>query len=72
MRESRMRNQDSHYSWTCALELERQRGALGAFVFASSRVDELERSSDAGSLALWREIFRRVSDLHSIESRVLH
>lgn len=67
-----MRTEDRHYSWNCALELERERGGLGAFVFAASRIDELEKTNDRQTLALWREIHRRVTDLHSLEHRVLH
>ncbi|MES2492435.1 MAG: hypothetical protein V4579_04040 [Pseudomonadota bacterium] len=67
-----MHSSSHQYSWHCALELEQERGGLGAFVYAASRVEELQVSKKAGDLALWREIYQRISDLHMLENRVLH
>lgn len=63
---------DTRYSWTSALALERERGGLGAYLFASSRVRDLECSGDPRNLAMWREIRDRVRALHSLDDRVLH
>jgi hypothetical protein len=71
-REGCLHMTDCHHSWTSALELERERGGLGAFLFATSRVRELESAGDSGSLAMWREIRDRVRALHSFENRILH
>jgi hypothetical protein len=66
-----------YFSWNYALELERERGGCGAFVFASTRIDELESAEEIqgvepGRLAMWREIRDRLVTLHSVEGRVLH
>jgi len=67
-----MHFQSHQYSWQCALKLEQEHGGLGAFMYAASRVEEFEVTNDDGNLALWRDICRRITDLHMVEDRVLH
>lgn len=59
-------------SWDYALKLERERGGLGAFMFATARVEELEVAGDMEQLALWRNVWQRITDLHSLDTRTLH